>query len=299
MMRCEVQERGQSLRHLAGQALARYEFSLPYFRGKWRTVQWIGSCCGWYASGVHTVERRRLRWELDKRCIIQRSLYYLGTFEYEFWETEFLEAVIKPGWCVVDVGANIGYYTLLAAQQVGPSGAVYGFEPSGPVFEQLQRNIELNSMTWAHPVKVALGDTEGTATIPVPERWNQHLQGVNVQWKGHTEHIPMTTLDNFLRNAGCSRVHLIKADIEGYEPHLLDGASHTLEEWRPILMLELNPLTLARYGFDPHDLLSRVELHGYRIFRLRRRKLEQLVAVPRLGHHINIIAVPKESSLAV
>ena len=275
-----------------GRALARYEFYLPCFPGKWRTVKWLSSIPDRYASGIHTVERRELSWQLDTRCFIQRSLYYLGTYAYESRETEFVENVLRPGWCVVDVGANFGYYSLLAAQKVGPSGTVCAFEPSSPVFEQLATNLRLNSLPWVHPIQCALGDAEGSSFMPIPERWNQQLQGVGARGDARSEHIRVTTLDRFVQEHACPKIDLIKADIEGYEPFLLRGATGVIREFSPILILELNPVCLQRFGFTTEDFIAQIKSYGYTIFSLYRRGLRQLERLPRLGHHMNIIGVP-------
>ncbi|MGH9429255.1 MAG: FkbM family methyltransferase, partial [Terriglobia bacterium] len=238
--------------------------------------------------GQHRVERAGVVWDLDLRCWAQRSVFYFGWFERN--ETRFFEACVQPGWTVVDAGANFGYYSLLAGKKVTSSGCVHAFEPSTPVYEQLVNNIRLNSIGWVHPAKVALGDTERVEVMPIPERYNQTLQGIGSPGQPNTEEVKVRTLDSFAADLNIQAIHLIKADIEGYEVHFLKGAREVIREFRPILMLELNPATLERYGACAEDLIGLVTSYGYEIFEIEGRQLRKLAKVPRHGSYINAVA---------
>jgi FkbM family methyltransferase len=275
------------------QVLVWYGLSTRYIPGKGRLVDWTLSLSHELAAGSHNVERRGLRWDLDIRCPIQRSLYYLGC--WEAWETEFLEHAIQPGWCVVDVGANVGYYALLAGQKVQPSGMVYAFEPAQAVYQRLTRNIDLNSMTWVQPIKKALGDHDGHAFIRTAAPEWQGSQSLRFQDSDETETVEVSTLDRFAADHALSRLDLIKVDIEGYEPRFFEGACGSIRQYRPLLMFELNPVALQRFQCTSDDVLGRVDALGYEVYTLCRRRLEKLTSVPSAesGAFFNVVAVPR------
>lgn len=282
------------LKNALGKMLSWYELCLPYFPGKWRTVNWALSISGPLSSGQQIVERRGLFWELDLQCPIQRSLYYLGVNGEEWRETEFIERIIQRSWCVIDVGANFGYYSLLAAKKVGPLGLVYAFEPSPPVYQQLIRNIELNDLQQIHAVQSALGDIQERGFIRLTSRRFQGQQGLCVKGATQTEQITVTTLDCFLRTVHCPRIDLVKVDIEGYEPNFLKGARDAIHEFKPLLMFECNSRALARYDYKPKDLLLVIKSFNYEVFNLHRGTLKKLDTLPRARKEfVNLFALPK------
>src|SRR5579863_8811720 len=95
------------------------------------------------------------RFSLDTSDYLQRHIYG-GSFERE--ETGIVRRTLRPGMTFVDVGANVGYYTALAAQLVGPSGSVFAFEPSDYAYSRLQRMIDQNNLTQARAIKCALAE---------------------------------------------------------------------------------------------------------------------------------------------
>lgn len=114
---------------------------LPYHPGKWRVFErlWPKTQGVWRDPSI--VKRSGLRFELNRHDFVGRYIYYIG---YEIEETRFLERCVRPGWVVADVGANIGYFTMLLSRMVGATGVVYAFEPAALVYAGLRRNCELN-----------------------------------------------------------------------------------------------------------------------------------------------------------
>src|SRR5882762_8210273 len=98
---------------------------------------------------------------LDIRDSQQRHIYYSRLYEYSY--IACLETFIKPGDLFVDVGANIGFYTIWAALRVGPEGRVFSFEPNPLATAFLERNIELNELRNVNLYHVALGGSDGMA----------------------------------------------------------------------------------------------------------------------------------------
>lgn len=186
---------------------------------------------------------------------------------------DVLKKLVEPGDIVLDVGANFGIYSLVLAQQTGPSGRVYSFEPGGEALAHLRRNVSLNPELNVEVVPAALSDHEGTATLA-------HLSGpptYSLVEGRPGERVDLLTLDAWSATLPPSAPSIVKADVEGHEPAVFAGGLSTLERAKPLLMFEVSFNALRRSGYE-HDSSWRVlsEL-GYEFFRLNAdEKLERL-----------------------
>lgn len=172
--------------------------------------------------------------------------------------TRLMGDLLEPGQHVLDLGANIGYYTLLSARAVGPEGRVLALEPDPGNLDLLERNVELNGFEdRVEILAVAASDRKGTARLAAGDAAN--LRRIDA---AGTVEVETVSLDDLL--AGRPRVDLLRMDVEGHEVQVLDGMDGTVEDGegpRRILM-EVHP---SRY--EPRDALSRrlehLFDHGY------------------------------------
>jgi FkbM family methyltransferase len=164
---------------------------------------------------------------------IGRSLDLYG--EFSEGEVELFRQMAKPGHVVVEVGANIGAHTIFFAQQVGPNGRVYAFEPQRVVFQTLCANVALNSLTNVECFQQAVGDLPGTINVP-PLDYTQENNYGGLALGGFTtgEAVPVVTLDSL----NLPKLNVLKIDVEGMEQPVLLGAQQTLNRCRPILYVE-------------------------------------------------------------
>ena len=130
------------------------------FRGKARIQEWLIP-----HRGVVRAKLFGLDMEFDLSDVIQRDMY---AGMYDPFETRRLRRFLRPGMVVADVGANIGYYTWLAASAIGPTGRVLAFEPGPYAFDRLQRVVRENGVRAVECVNVALSDRAGRGTLYVP-----------------------------------------------------------------------------------------------------------------------------------
>lgn len=170
---------------------------------------------------------------------------------------------IKPGDVVLDVGANIGTFTIPFAQRVGPAGAVIAFEPQRLPFLCLCANIVMNSLgQWASPNKFAIGHQSNTTVdVPLinPNAPNNNIGGVRLgQHCKVTEQVPIEAIDNI----GIQKVDFIKIDVEGMEIDVLRGAVQLLFRDKPIIFFECLPDEVYRSSlidfFKIHDYETRL-----------------------------------------
>lgn len=172
---------------------------------------------------------------------IASNLYWGGleTFEFETF-TLYLE-LLKNAAVVFDIGANTGIFALLAAID-SPSRQVHAFEPAPKIFDYLQKNVATNKLTNLKPVCGALTDYDGDIELYIPR--SIMLPTSSSTLKGFrkaqaTITVPALTLDAYVANNQIAQVDLLKIDTEGTEPKVLEGAKHTLERDKPIIICEV------------------------------------------------------------
>jgi FkbM family methyltransferase len=161
------------------------------------------------------------------------SVYINGV---EPLKTKALLGILEPGQIVFDIGANIGYYTLLASQQVGPSGRVLAFEPFVRNIAYLQRHVLLNGADNVTVVPIACAERSALERFVMgTDCATGHLSSESTPQQ-ESLIVATTTVDDVVREIGL-RPDVMKVDVEGAEQRVLLGAAKTLADARPILLL--------------------------------------------------------------
>jgi FkbM family methyltransferase len=188
---------------------------------------------------------------------------------YEPPETAALRRLLRPGTHFVDVGANVGWFTFLAALAVGPEGHVSAIEPRQPTVNYLRRSVCLNRLEERITVlQTAVGRETGSAYIVwQPASRNPGSAHIGEPGDNHeTQSVDVRTLDDLL--AG-SAVDFAKLDIEGAEGLALLGADRVLRESRPLMLCEINPAGLKNVsGMSVDEFLMLVRSRSYAVFSL-------------------------------
>jgi FkbM family methyltransferase len=217
-------------------------------------------------------------------CCMAVGLYELDT-------ARLLRRILRPGDHFVDCGANIGYFTLMAARIVGPGGRVDAFEPDPPNRARLEEHLRMNgSPTWVAVHGVALSDREGTATLYHPTDARNHGEAslfAPAAGQAESFEVALARMDRVVQ--GTPR--LVKLDIEGAELAAIGGMTALLARERPPeLIVEHNPEFAAAAGHRPGDLLRALqkERSGYRAYwigwRLREMGADEIDRVGRQGN---------------
>jgi FkbM family methyltransferase len=168
------------------------------------------------------------RIEVTPSETINRAIFLYGTFEIS--ETRLVQALLRPGMTFLDVGAHIGYYTIIAARLVGETGRVHSFEPSETTRRLLDANVERNGFRNVVVHREALADRTGEVGFyPSELASNQGISSIiATDGRPPPEIVPSSTLDDFVAGVGNPRVNLIKMDIEGAELHAIRGGQRVL-----------------------------------------------------------------------
>ncbi|NUN70740.1 MAG: FkbM family methyltransferase [Bacteroidetes bacterium] len=194
--------------------------------------------------------------------------FFLDKFEDE--TLRVYRAIINPGDTVVDIGANIGIYSILGSRRVSPDGTIIAFEPSDWANERLHRNIRLNACQNIRVFKNAVSDVDGILSFHITEddAYNSIGSAPMVPVRKIVE-VEAVTLDAFLPSIGIHHVHVLKIDTEGADYLVLKGAVQLLRSDKaPVIFMEYNRNITEGYGFrldDMYTLLTSLEYSIYEI----------------------------------
>lgn len=185
--------------------------------------------------------------------------------EQERWferEWSFIRRWLRPGMRCLDVGANLGVYTLIMAQAVGPSGRVWAVEPASSTASLLRKSLADGQFAQASLIQCALADRCGQGELSLdtsPELNRLHINGGS----DRTESVEILTLDELDRCLPLGSVDFLKLDAEGAEPSIIAGGSRFLEHHSPLIMFEW------KHGKEIQtDVIGLLAQSGFRLFRL-------------------------------
>jgi FkbM family methyltransferase len=179
-------------------------------------------------------------------------------------ETALLASEVKPGMTVCDIGANIGYYTLLLARWVGPTGRVFAFEPDPVNFALAKKNVEHNGYTNVTLVNCALSNQPGELLLYVCEYNRGDHRSYNPDEPRECVSVEAKTLDAFLESQNNPRIDVIKMDVQGAEPLVCQGAAQFFRENAPQKMLmEFWPQAMNQAGQSAEALLDQLAQAGF------------------------------------
>lgn len=185
---------------------------------------------------------------------------------YEPFEAELFRGLLRSGMTVVDIGANIGYYTIIAARRVAPGGKVIAFEPEPENFAFLNASVEKNGFKNVSLHNLAVSDKAEKINLNLYEsNKGKHSivkDSVDSREFSETILIQSIALDEFLKTQGVSQIDIIKMDIEGAESLALSGMQKTLAKAN-VLFMEFTPDSVRKAGHDPVAVLALLRSGGF------------------------------------
>ena len=215
--------------------------------------------------------------------------------DYETYEFELMRTLAEPGSVFADVGANIGLFTVVIAAVVGANGHVYAFEPEPENFAQLEKNVARNQMLNVTAEQLAIGAAPSVLTLHVKAgSIGTHTLLAGPKTEAEREVlVEVTDLDSYFRRKE-RWPELVKVDVEGFEPHVFEGAHEVLNRCQ-YLFFEYARTAIERQGWEvaafaemlsvfPH--LYRIDENAHRLRRFTRADFSRTI-------YTNFIAAKK------
>lgn len=233
-------------------------------------------------------------WAVGARIAVRRT--------HEPHVTRVMRPLLRPGTVMIDIGANIGYYTLLAASRVGSTGKVIAFEPSVENCALLHRSLQVNDFENVVLHNVAVADTARVVGFRMHDS-NGYI--IPDHPPTSSEHVQTVTLDHVLGDE--PRIDLIKMDIEGAEGRALQGMHRVMQRCHPILFTELNPSALQAVShMTPEEYLNRLRAFDYVLCIIHRATGQPATAqsnaqimhawVESKLDHVDLVAYPQHTA---
>jgi len=222
---------------------------------------------------------------------------------YEPVETELAKSEIKSGDVVLDIGAHVGYYTLIFARLVGAQGRVYAFEPEPANFAVLKKNVEMNGYANVTLTRKAVSNRNGATKLYLAEEdlgdhriYDSHDDRKSVE-------VEVIRLDDFFQDY-TGRVDFIKMDVQGSEAGVIQGMPELLGRSPQVkIVTEFWPFGLTRFGTDPAEFLRLLTPQGRRLYQVNEEQgriepadVAELLRVNtvELRNYTNLLSVPHD-----
>ncbi len=232
----------------------------------------------------------KTRYFLDVLNLLRRLLgkkYFGLLLRFQKWrgsyEIEVFKNLVKKGMFVLDVGANIGVFTLVAAKKCGKKGKVYSFEPEPNNLSALRDNIRKSLLEKEQqrievfPLIISFRRGHSTLYVDSVHAANHSIFQKNIISGNVSHQVKTTTLDSFLSNRS-RKIDLIKIDVEGAEGMVIDGAKKILQKDKPTILMEFWPEGLRKSGHQPKKFLKTLMKMGYKIKNIdsQKKRLEDV-----------------------
>lgn len=229
----------------------------------------------------------------------------LSIFEaFEPFETEVIKEKIKEGDVVLDIGAHIGYYTLIFAKIVGKKGKVFAFEPSPDNFSLLKKNVEINGYKNVELIQKAVSNKTGKAKLYLCE----DNSGDNRIYDSHDGRrfveIETIRLDDYFKNY-TGLINFIKMDTQGAEGKAIKGMTNLIKKNKNIkIVTEFWPFGLKKFGTNPKNYLMLLKNFGFSLYEIEKEEgeikpssiseLTKKYIIPQNDNFANLLCIKKK-----
>jgi FkbM family methyltransferase len=189
------------------------------------------------------------------------AVLYCGLYDYH--EMNFLLRYLRAEDSCIDIGANVGIYTILAASKI-KSGSIYSFEALPKNFNRLEENIKLNQFQQVKPYAIAVSDSTGNIALNLAE--GDSMPFISNIASDNTITVPTDTLDNLFSEQSITNLTLAKMDIEGAEILAFKGAKSLLaKQLPPVWILEIID-AVENFGYQKQDVVNLIKDYGYGLY---------------------------------
>lgn len=203
-----------------------------------------------------------MRLDLDEW--VQQHIYFLGYFDSA--GITLIKNRLKEGNVFIDIGANVGSYTLVAAKHVGETGKVIAFEPVGTAYDRLIENISLNNIANIEPERKAVYNKNQNLELHIASNKNLGMSSIyhHDTESGLIEKVGAIRFDDYISDHSIDRIDLIKIDIEGSEMFALQGMKESLEKFKPEIFIELKDEAFQHSDYSVNHVVEFLTRLGYK-----------------------------------
>ena len=231
----------------------------------WRSLQYVA---GRYLRRrpfmLARADIHGMRFRFKVEDSVGRHIFKHGTYEAPSTRWLIENLVLAPGDVALDIGANIGWYSILLHKQASPGATIFAFEPDPLNFRLLSENLALNDAHQVQALERAIGETSARLKLHLYDAKNLGRHSLLPINHGSSIDVQAISVDGFLkqRRLRPERVRFVKMDVEGYELFVLRGMV-TLLEHSPMILAEYSPQTMRKSGLDPASVLETFAKHGF------------------------------------
>jgi FkbM family methyltransferase len=197
-------------------------------------------------------------------------------------ELPFLASNISKDAVVIDIGANVGTWSLILSEVVGANGKIFAYEPTRSTYDALSKNVAINSRKNIFAFRYALSNNNNQMRLyhDVDSSRNSLGQTRTNDTVAEYEEVSARTLDSLAPELLIDKLDFIKIDVEGAEPLVFEGARTTLKRFKPTILFEVNPNALVELGFHYDSSWWMLSDLGYRFYALRSDGLKETFQCP-------------------
>jgi len=223
----------------------------------------FGPSDGWVDGRIGDFDYR-----FDFHDELQRQMYF-GLYDQA--ETSLMSKLLSAGDVFLDIGANVGYYSLHASHLVGETGQVHAFEPIPNNAERILSTIQRNEIKNVRVNQVAVGESDGTLELYLGDNELGNSGWASIvpsNRRPNLIHVPKLSIDQYVADNDIESIRLIKLDVEGAEPEAIAGMQAQLQRVdAPDLLCEVNPWLLEKRELDSTSITLPLASLGYQLYR--------------------------------
>ncbi|HEV2394151.1 MAG TPA: FkbM family methyltransferase [Verrucomicrobiae bacterium] len=265
----------------------------PAFRGKWRLVRL-------WEKTLNTPAQRLARLPGGGRLLVNLSVPFerMIWLEQEEWSgLMLLRKILQPGDTFVDVGANLGTWTITAATAMKGSGQVLAIEPNPPIARRLQQNVKLNGVE-GHTAVLTAALSNASGQVWLDPKCEHNLSTITAKPGRACIQVPAYRLSDALEACGIRGTPTgIKVDAEGHEPAIIDGLEKELTTAWPWLIIEFNTAFLSSNRLGAWEVYSRLTALDYQAFAFTSDRLDPLGPHWQLDGYANLLFARQSTHL--
>lgn len=204
---------------------------------------------------------------IDVNSHADRNIFFHGVVDQDL--TNYLKKNIKPDSVFFDIGANSGFFSLLASK-LAKRGSVHAFEPVPSVFHNLEKSIKKNNISNIIANQLCLSNKTGMTPFYVSYHSDvSSVKKTSYQKKHKLIKVKTITLNSYCQNNNIKKIDIIKIDTEGSEKNILFSSKKILNTYKPTLVVEFSNITAKAFHYHPSDIYDFLQKQGYRMFSIR------------------------------